>query len=386
MKFIHLADLHLGKSLLEAPLLEEQESFLQWVLETAREEQADAIVMAGDVYDRTVPPAGAVEVLNRFLEQANRAEIPVLAVSGNHDSPERLDFLSGVLTAQGIHIAGVYGGRVPKVVLRDEEGPVNFYLLPFLKPVFVRQALDCPAATTDEAVRAALEGLPENPEERNVLVAHQFVCAGGQPPETCESETLSVGGSDQVDASAFQGFDYVALGHLHRGQRMGADTVRYAGSPLKYSLSEVNHRKSVPLITLGPKGQVDIRLLPVTPRRDLRRIQGELETLLVAGREDAEGREDYIWAVLTGETGLDPAERLRLIYPHLLHVEVAPPPGTAEGDDADMDMELDPAARGDVVSLFQDFFTAMTGHSLSDEQHQVVQDVADKLREREEKM
>lgn len=379
MKLIHLADLHLGKSLLEAPLLDEQAAFLHWVLETAKQEQADAVVIAGDIYDRAVPPASAVEALNRFLEEANRQGIPVLAISGNHDSPERLDFLSGVLSAQGIHIAGIYSGQVPKVVLRDEKGPVNFYLLPFLRPVFVRQALDCPAETTDEAVRLALQGLPENPGERNVLVAHQFVCAGGQQPETCESETLSVGGSDQVDASAFQGFDYVALGHLHRGQRVGSETVRYAGSPLKYSLSEVNHQKSVPLVTLGDKGEVDIRLLRVTPRRDLRRIQGDLEALMDAGREETEGREDYIWAVLTGEPGLDPAERLRLLYPNLLHVETVPTETAQPQDEG----ELEAAdVQRDTAALFGDFFAAMTGHSLSDDQRGIVQETAERLRDR----
>ena len=379
MKLIHLADLHLGKSLLEAPLLEEQADFLQWVLETAIQEQADAIVIAGDIYDRAVPPAGAVEVLNRFLEEANRIKLPVLAISGNHDSPERLDFLSGVLAAQGIHIAGIYSAQAPKVVLRDEKGPVNFYLLPFLKPVFVRQELDCPVETTDEAVRLALQGLPENPGERNVLVAHQFVCAGGQQPETCESETLSVGGSDQVDASAFQGFDYVALGHLHRGQRVGSETVRYAGSPLKYSLSEVNHQKSVPLVTLGEKGDVDIRLLPVTPRRDLRRIQGDLEALMDAGREEAEGREDYIWAVLTGEPGLDPAERLRLLYPNLLHVETAPTETAQPQDEGEMEAA---DIQRDTAALFGDFFAAMTGHPLTDDQCGIVQETMERLRDR----
>lgn len=380
MRFIHLADLHLGKSLLEAPLLEEQETFLQWVLELAGREKAQALILAGDIYDRAVPPAGAVEVLNRFLEGANRAGIPVLAVSGNHDSPERLDFLSGVLAAQGIHLAGVYNGQVPKVVLQDADGPVNFYLLPFLKPVFVRQALGGDAATTDEAVRQALAGLPENPQERNVLVAHQFVCAGAQQPETCESETLSVGGSDQVDAAAFQGFDYVALGHLHRGQRVGADTVRYAGSPLKYSLSEVHHQKSVPLVEMGPKGGTTVRLLPIKPRRDLRRIQGDLEALLTAGREDTQGREDYIWAVITGEPGLDPAQRLRLLYPHLLRVEVVPPEAVLPEETG----EQETAVREDAAALFGDFFAGMTGHPLSDAQRQVVQAVADRVRQRDE--
>ena len=380
MKFIHMADLHLGKCLLETPLLEEQKAFLQELLALAVREAADALILAGDIYDRSVPPADAVEALNAFLESAHRAGLPILAVSGNHDSPERLNFLSGVLADQGVHIAGLYRGTVPRVTLRDQWGPVHVYLLPFLKPAFVRQALGGEIPDTDTAVRAALSGLPENPQERNVLVAHQFVCAAGAAPETCDSETLSVGGSDQVDVSAFDGFDYVALGHLHRAQRMGRDTVRYAGSPLKYSLSEAAHAKSVTLVTLSEKGQVDIRLLPVTPLRDLRRIRGELEELLTAGRGETAGRDDYIWAVLTGDPGLDPAERLRLVYPRLLHVELAPPEGESREESS-----LPDGPRKDESALFHEFFQSVCGRPLTPEQSALVEDVVARLRERETK-
>lgn len=380
MKFIHLADLHLGKSVLEAPMLEDQRLFLDGVLETAVEEKADVILLAGDLYDRSVPPAEAVEALDAFLEGAHKAGVPVLAVSGNHDSPERLQFLSGVLARQNLHIAGLYDGAVRQVTLEDAVGPVHFYLLPFLKPAFVRRALGREIADTGEAVSAALEGLPERPEERNVLVAHQFVCAGGILPDTCESESLSVGGTDGVDASLFDGFDYVALGHLHKAQRIGRDTVRYAGSPLKYSLSETDHRKSYPLVTLGEKGKVDIRLIPVKPRRELRRIRGELSRLLEAGREDTAGREDYIWAVLTGEPGLDPAQRLRLLYPNLLHVEVAPPEEgggavTRDGSENALSSPLSPE------ELFASFFQSVNGRAPSPSQRERVEKILAGLRE-----
>ncbi len=380
MKFIHLADLHLGKSVLEAPMLEDQRLFLDGVLETAVREKADVILLAGDLYDRSVPPAEAVEALDAFLEGAHQAGMPVLAVSGNHDSPERLQFLSGILARQKLHIAGLYDGTVRCVTLEDAAGPVHFYLLPFLKPAFVRRALGREAADTNEAVRAALEGLPTHPEERNVLVAHQFVCAGGVLPDTCESETLSVGGTDRVDSSLFDGFDYVALGHLHKAQRIGRDTVRYAGSPLKYSLSETDHRKSYPLVTLDEKGRADIRLIPVKPRRELRRIRGELPRLLEAAREDTSGREDYIWAVLTGEPGLDPAQRLRLLYPNLLHVEVAPPEsdGTADGRDAPEDA-LSPQPSPE--ELFAAFFQSVNGRPPSLSQRERVEKALAELRE-----
>ena len=255
MKLLHLADLHLGKSVLEAPMLEEQKSLLQNVVHIAIEQSVDVVLISGDIYDRSVPPADAVEVLDAFLHTLHTAGKLVLAIAGNHDSPERLEFGSRIFAEQGIHIAGIYSGHVPLVKLEDSIGVVNLYLLPFVKPVNVRETLGVDVSNTDEAVCAALSSLPLCPDERNVLVAHQFVCAGEQAPETCDSETLSVGGSDQVNVSAFDGFDYVALGHLHRAQRIGRDTVRYAGSPLKYSLSEVTHVKSVSVVTLGKKGR-----------------------------------------------------------------------------------------------------------------------------------
>lgn len=360
MTFIHLADLHLGKTVLEAPMLEDQQYFLNEVLQTAVRERADAIVVAGDLYDRSVPPAEAVEALDIFLEGAHRIGTPVMIVSGNHDSPERLQFLSGILAQQNLHIAGLYDGRPACVTLKDKWGPVHFHLLPFLKPAFVRHALGREVADTDQAVRAALENLPARPEERNVLVAHQFVCTDSSLPETCDSEILSVGGTDRVEASVFDSFDYVALGHLHKPQPMGRDTLRYAGSPLKYSLSEVDHRKSFPLVTLSEKGRVDVQLIPVKPRRDFRRIRGELFQLLEAARETADGREDYIWAVLTGEPGLDPAERLRLLYPHLLHVETETAKGAEEEGRLDesgtpLAPQLFPA------ELFDAFFQTVNG-------------------------
>lgn len=376
MKFLHLADLHLGKCVLEASMLDDQQHFLEDILEIALQEQVNAIVAAGDLYDRSVPPAEAVEVLDAFLQKANQAGIPVLAVSGNHDSPERLQFLSGILAQQGVHIAGLYDGGLRRVTLEDEHGPVHFYLLPFVKPAFVRHALHQDIADTDAAVRAALEGYPEQMKERNVLVAHQFVCAGGAQPATCESETLSVGGTDQVDVSAFDAFDYVALGHLHQAQAVGRETVRYAGSPLKYSLSETRHRKSVALVTMEAKGQVDIRLIPVLPRRDLRRICGELPDLLAAAREAQEGREDYIWAVLTGDPGLDPAQRLRLLYPNLLHVETVCQEAEMKTEEEE---SLSPQLSED--ELFDTFFRTVNGRSMSPSQQRRVEASLSRLRD-----
>jgi exonuclease SbcD len=299
----------------------------------------------------------------------------VLAIAGNHDSPERLEFGSRIFAEQGIHIAGIYSGKVPLVKLEDSIGVVNFYLLPFIKPVNVRETLGSDVSNTDEAVCTALSSLPLCPDERNVLIAHQFVCAGGQAPETCDSETLSVGGSDQVNVSAFDGFDYVALGHLHRAQRIGRDTVRYAGSPLKYSLSEVAHIKSVSVVTLGKKGEVSVELLPISPKCDLRRIRGEIEDLLTAGRACTEGQDDYIWALLHGEPGLDPAERLRLVYPHLLHVELAPVENCPAEDDSAVS-----SVRKNELDLFDEFYQSVRDKPLSTHQRELLTDTITRLK------
>ena len=393
MRLLHLADLHLGKCVLEAPMLEDQRYILKEILSLADRHKVDGVLIAGDVYDRSIPPAEAVELLDDFLSGLGERGIPVLAVSGNHDSPERLEFGSRLFAGRGVYIAGRYDGKVRRVTLSDEYGPVRFTLLPFLRPAAVNARLGCAASTTEEAVRAALaasslppqERLPQEcslqecpPQERHVLVAHQFVSAGGQGPELCESDTVMVGGSDNVDVSCFDGFDYVALGHLHRAQRMGRDTVRYAGSPLKYSLSEARHVKSVPLVTLGPKGDTAVELLPLTPRRELRQIRGRLDDLLAAAKQNpGPQREDYIYAVLTDEAVLDPAERLRTVYPNLLHVELAPPSREPAGEEA----EAVPEAGKSEEELFAEFFLQVTGELLSDGQRAVLRQVIEKARE-----
>lgn len=367
MRLLHLSDLHLGKYVLEAPMLDDQREFLAGTAAYAAAHRMDGVLLAGDVYDRSVPPAEAVSLFDGFLSALHEAGIPVFLIAGNHDSPERLAFGSRLFAGQGVYMAGVYDGTVPAVELRDEYGPLILHLLPFLRPVDVREALGVPASTTDEAVRAALAVSPPDPAVRHVLLAHQFVCAGGQAPDTCDSETPAVGGSDPVDVSAFDGYDYVALGHLHRAQRVGRDTVRYAGSPLRYSLSEVSHPKSFTVVTLAEKGRVEAELVPITPRRQLRKIEGAIDRLLMAGREDGEGREDYIWAVLD-EEALNPAERLRAVYPNLLHVEVA----ARRREDEEEAEEAQPIRTPG--ELFAAFYKEMTGADLTAAQEAALAD------------
>ncbi|HBT64062.1 MAG TPA: exonuclease sbcCD subunit D [Ruminococcaceae bacterium] len=376
MKFLHLADLHLGKVVLETPMLENQRTVLKAAVDAAVNHHVDAVVMAGDIYDRSVPPAEAVCVLDDFISDLNKHSIAVLAVSGNHDSPERLEFGSRLFSDRCVHIAGYYSGTLRKVTFQDDYGQVHFHLLPFIKPAMVRSAFGEEISGTEEAVRAALRDFYENESPgRHVLIAHQFVCFGGQTPETCDSEAISVGGSDSVDISCFDGFDYVALGHLHRAQRMGRDTVRYAGSPLKYSLSEVRHSKSFTLVTLLEKGQIDIELLPITPLHDMRRIKGRLDDLITAARENPSDSHDYIHAVLTEENVLDPAERLRQVYPNLIHVEIEQPEREFNSDTA-----FDPMVHKTESELFEDFYRNIHGRDLTHEQWEVIDKVMERVK------
>ncbi len=320
MKFIHLADLHLGKRVCEVSMLDDQIYILEQILGLVRQHRADAVLIAGDVYDRPAPPPEAVAVLDDFLTKLQALGTPCLLIPGNHDSGERLAFGAQLLDRAGVYLAPVFDGHVRTVELQDPYGPVQFTLLPFLRPVQVRRYFpEIAPGDYEGAVRAVLSTVPAEPGMRRVLLAHQFVTALGVPPERCESELASVGTLDNVDVSAFDGFDYVALGHIHGPQRIGRDTVRYAGSPLKFSFSEARHRKSVPLVTLGPKGQVEWELLPLTPKRDLREIRGSIASLLDPANRTHTG--DYLHITLTDDAVMDAMNRVRAAYPNTLRLD-----------------------------------------------------------------
>lgn len=316
MKLLHLSDLHIGKRVNEVSMLEDQKYILGQVLAIVRDEGPDAVLIAGDVYDRTVPPAEAVTVFDDFLWALAAQKCPVLIISGNHDSAERLSFAARLLEGAGILISPVYDGTVKTITLHDCHGDVNFYLLPFLKPAHVRRFY--PGETIEtytDACRAALAHTQFDPAARNVLLAHQFVTGS----ETCGSEEISVGGTDNVDVSVFDGFDYVALGHLHGPQNVLSNRVRYCGTPLKYSFSEERHHKSVTVVTLGEKGGLELSLRPLTPLHDLRTLRGTFGELTDKGFYEAQTRDDYLHIQLTDEEDIPEAVgRLRLIYPNLM--------------------------------------------------------------------
>lgn len=335
MKLIHLSDLHIGKRVNEFSMLEDQKYILAQILSVVEKERPDGVILAGDLYDKPVPPAEAVQVLDVFLTRLADLNCPVFAVSGNHDSAERIAFGARLMSSRGIYVSPVYDGTVRSVVLTDAYGEVEIFLLPFIKPVVVRRALEVRSdeerqtgnvqetdsleiRTYQDAVCEAITRMTLNPERRNVLVAHQFVTGALR----CESEELAVGGLDQVDASLFDGFDYVALGHIHSPQHVGREAVRYSGTPLKYSFSEAEQEKSITVAELGPKGILKICAIPLKPLRDMRKIRGTYLEVTARSFYQDTNTADYVQVTLTDEEDIpDGLQKLRVIYPNLMRLE-----------------------------------------------------------------
>ena len=328
MRFFHLSDLHIGKHLHHYNLKEDQKHILGEIIAYAKELHPDAIVIAGDVYDKSVPSAEAVTIFDDFLTEISAIEpaIPVMIISGNHDSPERLQYVSRILSKYNVHMAG----NVPrtkeeylnKVVLNDEFGEVTFYLLPFMKPTYVRNVFEEAPETYTEAVKQMLDRENVDVSKRNVLVSHQFFTNGNQKPETCDSETISVGGIDNVDIEAVKAFDYVALGHIHRAQKVGNEHIRYCGTPLKYSASESEHEKYLTLVTLKEKGaEPEITQLPLRPLYDVRKLKGNLSEILEGACK--EKCKDYVSITLTDEVeSYRPKEQLENVYERILELRI----------------------------------------------------------------
>ena len=319
VELIHLSDLHIGKRVHEFSMIEDQKYILAQILAVVKEERADGVILAGDIYDKPVPPAEAVVVFDEFLTSLAQLSVPVFVISGNHDSAERLSFGARLLGGRGIFLSPVYEGSVEPVRLADEYGEVCVYLLPFVKPAVVRHAFEEEEIKSyDDAVRAAVAHMEVDTGKRNVLVAHQFVTGASR----CESEELSVGGVDQVDVEAFEVFDYVALGHLHSPQQVGRETVRYCGTPLKYSFSEAEQEKSVTVVEMKEKGNVEIRKIPLKPLRDMRKIRGTYLDVTALSCYQGTNTEDYLQITLTDEEDIpDGMQKLRVIYPNLMWLQ-----------------------------------------------------------------
>ena len=393
MKFLHISDLHIGKRINEFSMLEDQKYILDKILTIAEREQAEGVLLAGDIYDKTVPSAEAVQVFDRFLTGLAKRKIKVFAVSGNHDSPERIAFGAELMKGKGVYLSPVYDGRVAKVALEDTYGKLYVHLLPFVKPATVRHGLEVQQTlqqersngaepslqrersngaepsklpeSYNEAVRAVVERMEVDADQRNILVAHQFVTGASR----CESEETAVGGLDNVDADLFDAFDYVALGHIHSPQHVGRDTLRYCGTPLKYSFSEAEQEKSVTVVELREKGEVELRQIPLTPLRDMRRIRGTYMEVMDRNFYQGTNREDYVQITLTDEEDVpDGLQRLRKVYPNLMRL-VYDNARTRQSREVGAAEELE---RKSELELFSDFYVLQNNQTMSAKQTELV--------------
>ncbi len=364
MKFLHLADLHIGKRVNEFSMLEDQKYILNKILSIIDKEEPEVILIAGDVYDKSIPAVEGITLFDEFLTGLHRRNKTVCIVSGNHDSAERLNFAGNIIKEDGIYMAGVYKNPIDKVNLEDEYGKVTIYLLPFVKPAVVRKQYEAVESYHD-AVKAVLEDTEIDSSERNVLISHQFVINGTEMPEESDSETKSVGGLDYVDVSVFEKFDYVALGHLHRAQKIKRETIRYAGSPLKYSFSEIRQKKSVVLVDLKEKGQTEVTLIPLKPLHEMREMKGSLRELLEAGRE-SENCEDYIHAILTDEEELyDPLGELRAVYPNMMKLDFD---NSRTRNERELEFAQEEEQFNQPAELFASFFEIQNGRKMTEQQ------------------
>ena len=373
MRLLHLADLHIGKRVCDFPMIGDQRHVLGQVLDLLRAGVVDALLVAGDVYDKSQPSSEAVALVDWFLQGVADTGVPAIVIPGNHDSAERVAYAGGLLSRQGIHMAPAFDGHIEPVMLADEHGPVAVWPIPFLHPAQIRHFLpDAKTDTYTDAFRALVASLPLDASVRNVAVAHQFVTAAGVTPERSDSE-VSVGGLDNVDAGVFDPFDYVALGHIHRAQRVGRDCVRYAGSLLKYSLLEADYDKSAPLVTLGPKEEEPgIELVPLTPLHDLRRIRGPLAKLVSADVVSAADAQDYLHVILTDQDPqVNAMARLRDAYPNVMSIEYDNARTRAAGAQADGPTD---EPQEDPLQLFSQFYEAQNGIAPTKRQLAIVEE------------
>ena len=320
MKLFHISDLHLGKRLNEFSLIDDQKYILDQILKLSDELKPEGIIIAGDIYDRAAPSAEAINLFSSFLTRISERKLKFFAISGNHDSPERVSYGGKILKNAGLYFSDSYDGKICPITLSDEFGEINFYLLPFVRPAVVRACADEEAKidSFNDAVEYAVKCMNVNPKKRNVLVAHQYVTGAA----SSGSEESIVGGLDNIEASLFDDFDYVALGHIHGAQSVKRDAVRYSGTPLKYSLSEVNHKKTITVIELKEKGNIEISEVPLEPLHDLVELRGTYDNLSNQKFDVPAKNDDYIKIILTDEIeNYDALSKLRHRFPNLLALE-----------------------------------------------------------------
>ncbi len=374
MKIIHLADLHIGKRVNEFSMIDDQKYILNQILEIIDKEKPDAIIIAGDVYDKQVPSIEAVELLDSFISDISKRKTTTFIISGNHDSAERLAFGSSLMAMGKIYISPVYNGKISKYTLKNDFGSANFYLLPFVKPNHVKRFFpDEKIESYTDVIRVVVDNLKLDTSEINILIAHQFVTGASRT----ESEEISVGGLDNVDASVFEDFDYVALGHIHRPQKIGTERIRYCGTPLKYSFSEVNDTKSVSIIEINSKEDFNLRTIPLIPKRDMRKIRGTYEELITKTSYENTNTDDYIHVTLTDEFNVvDAIQKLRVIYKNIMKLEYDNM-RTRESRKINLDDMV--IENKNPLEIFSEFYKLQNNKEMNDEQKEIIKKIMEEV-------
>ena len=374
MKIIHLADLHIGKRVNEFSMIDDQKYILNQILEIIDKEKPDAVIIAGDVYDKQVPSIEAVELLDSFISDISKRKTTTFIISGNHDSAERLAFGSSLMAMGKIYISPVYNGKISKYTLKNDFGSANFYLLPFVKPSHVKRFFpDEKIESYTDAIKVVVDNLKLDTSEINILIAHQFVTGASRT----ESEEISVGGLDNVDASVFEDFDYVALGHIHRPQKIGIERIRYCGTPLKYSFSEVNDTKSVSIIEINSKEDFNLRMIPLIPKRDMRKIRGTYEELITKTSYENTNTDDYIHVTLTDEFNVaDAIQKLRVIYKNIMKLEYDNI-RTRESRKINLDDMV--IENKNPLEIFSEFYKLQNNKEMNDEQKEIIKKIMEEV-------
>ena len=374
MKIIHLADLHIGKRVNEFSMIDDQKHILNQILEIIDKEKPDAVIIAGDVYDKQVPSIEAVELLDSFISDISKRQTTTFIISGNHDSAERLAFGSSLMAMGKIYISPVYNGKISKYTLKNDFGSANFYLLPFVKPNHVKRFFpDEKIESYTDAIKVVVDNLKLDTSEINILIAHQFVTGASRT----ESEEISVGGLDNVDASVFEDFDYVALGHIHRPQKIGTERIRYCGTPLKYSFSEVNDTKSVSIIEINSKEDFNLRTIPLIPKRDMRKIRGTYEELITKTSYENTNTDDYIHVTLTDEFNVtDAIQKLRVIYKNIMKLEYDNM-RTRESRKINLDDMV--IENKNPLEIFSEFYKLQNNQEMDDEQKEIIKKIMEEV-------
>ena len=374
MKIIHLADLHIGKRVNEFSMIDDQKYILNQILEIIDKEKPDVVIIAGDVYDKQVPSIEAVELLDSFISDISKRKTTTFIISGNHDSAERLAFGSSLMAMGKIYISPVYNGKISKYTLKNDFGSANFYLLPFVKPNHVKRFFpDEKIESYTDAIRVVVDNLKLDTSEINILIAHQFVTGASRT----ESEEISVGGLDNVDASVFEDFDYVALGHIHRPQKIGTERIRYCGTPLKYSFSEVNDTKSVSIIEINSKEDFNLRTISLILKRDMRKIRGTYEELITKTSYENTNTDDYIHVTLTDEFNVvDAIQKLRVIYKNIMKLEYDNM-RTRESRKINLDDMV--IENKNPLEIFSEFYKLQNNKEMDNEQKEIIKKIMEEV-------